>query len=210
MSRLPLVFDLEDVACVIVGAGRVAVRRARTLLRAGARVTVVAQRARPDLKQMAARRIVRWRRGRFRPADLAGAALVFAATSDPAVDAEVVREARRRRLFVNVAGVAGLGTFEMPALLARGPLLIAVSTSGESPALAAALRDDLRLRFARGYGEYVRLIGAVRRRVIREVPDPRERLRRHRRVFRAPLLREVLRGRSARARRAAFRAAGLD
>ncbi len=209
MSRLPLVLDLGGVACVIVGGGEVAARKARVLAGAGARVTVVAPRAAPALRRLAALRRVRWRRARFRRAHLSGAVLVFAATSDAAVNAAVAREARRRRLWVNVADDPGRGTFLMPAVLARGPLLLAVSTSGESPALAAAVRDDLRRRFARGYGDYVRLIGAVRRRLRRAVPDARERARRQRRVLRAPILRVILRGRLARARRAALDAAGL-
>ncbi len=209
MARLPVVLDVEGVRCLVVGAGPVATRKIGALLAAGARVEVVAPRAGERVRALARRGAVRWRRGSYRPGDLRGARLVVAATSDGAVNRAIARAARRRGLFVNVADDPVLGSLMMPAVLSRGPLRIAVSTSGESPALARALRDDLAHAFGAEYASYVRLVGEIRRRLQAAGCGEASMRRRYGRLLRAPLLDLLRRGRRAEARRAALRAAGL-
>ena len=97
----------------------------------------------------------------------------------------------------------------MPAVLRRGDLLVAVSTGGLSPALARSLRDDLAGRLGREYGEYVRLVASIRRRLRACVDDPRQRARRLRKVLGMRLLARLRSGRREEAWRAARRAAGL-
>jgi precorrin-2 dehydrogenase/sirohydrochlorin ferrochelatase len=118
-------------------------------------------------------------------------------------------KARRRRILVDVVDAPELGTFSMPAVLSRGPLQIAVATSGESPALARVLKRDLARRFGPEYGPHVRLVGEIRRRLVVEVAGRPERERRSQRLLRAPLLPLIRSGRIDRARRAARLAAGL-
>ncbi len=209
MALIPLMLDLAGVPCLVVGAGRVAERKVRVLRRAGARLSLVAPRATPQLRAMARRGALRWRRRRFRLADLRGARLVFAATSDEAVNNAVARAAWRRHLFVNVADDPEAGSLQMPALLRRGALVVAISTSGRSPGVARALRDDLARRFGSEYAAYVAIIGAVRGRLLRDVGDERERRRRLRALLRAPILPLLRRGSAGAARAAAWRAAGL-
>lgn len=206
---LPVSLNLAGIGCRVVGAGRVAERKIGTLLRAGARVTVIAPRATRRIAELSRRRLLSWRRAAFRPGSLAGARLVFAATSDPAVNRAIAREAARRGLFCNVADAPGLCTMLLPATLKRGSLSLSVATGGESPAFAARLRQELSRRYGPEYGAYVRLIGVVRRRLARVVADRRERERRYRRLMRAPLLRLLRAGRSIEARHAALRAAGF-
>jgi precorrin-2 dehydrogenase / sirohydrochlorin ferrochelatase len=135
----PIFLDLAGKPVVVVGAGKVALRKARGLLEAGARVTVVAPRLEPEF----ARLPVKLRRRRFRASDLRGAALVFAATDDRRANRAVALAARRLRIPANIADSRAECDFIVPARITRGHLQIAVSTGGDSPRLAAALRSKI-------------------------------------------------------------------
>lgn len=206
---VPMVLDLAGRRCVIVGGGRVAERKIGVLLPSGADLLVVAPKITTRIKALAVRRRLGWRRAGYHPSCLRRASLAFALTSDPATNRRVARDARRLGLFVNVADDPGLCTLVMPAILRRGDLLITVSTSGLSPTLARSLRDDLGARIGPEYGEYLRIVGSVRRRLRLAVVDPRDRARRLRRVPGAALLARLRSGRRREAWRTARRAAGL-
>jgi precorrin-2 dehydrogenase/sirohydrochlorin ferrochelatase len=94
---------------------------------------------------------LRWRRRRYRPGDLRGAALVVAATNDRAVNEAVCREARRRKLLVNCVAPPEAGNFIVPATLRRGKITLAISTGGANPGTAKALRQALARRWPRDY-----------------------------------------------------------
>jgi len=209
MAHLPLVLELEGIRCLVVGAGRVAERKITTLLRAGAGIRVVAPHATERIAALARSRILRWRAGPFRPSDLRGVRLVVTATSDRATNRDVARRAARSGAFCDVADDPDLCTMMMPAVMSRGPLRISVSTSGESPAMARTLRDDLAQRYGSEYGAYLRIIGALRRRLLATVSDRAERRRRYRRLLRVPLLRLLRDGRRDEARSRARTAAGF-
>jgi precorrin-2 dehydrogenase/sirohydrochlorin ferrochelatase len=206
---VPLVLDLAGTRCVIVGGGKVAERKLAALLRSGADLLVVAPEVTARIRNLVRRRRVRWRRALYRARHLAGARLALAATSDRGTNRRVARDAGRLGLFVNVADDPGLCTLVMPAVLRRGDLLVAVSTTGQSPALARSLRDDLAVRLGPEYGEYVRIVGSIRSRLLARVSDPRDRARRYRRLLRAPIRARLRSGRRREAWRAARRAAGL-
>ncbi|MFQ5895660.1 MAG: bifunctional precorrin-2 dehydrogenase/sirohydrochlorin ferrochelatase [Nitrospinota bacterium] len=165
MQRLyPLFVNLEGRACLVVGGGRVAERKVRALLRAGARVRVVAPAIGGALRALARRKgeALDLREERFRPAQLRGMALAFAATDVPSVNARVAEEARRRGIWVNVADGSAPSDFLVPAVVERGSLALAISTGGASPALARRLRKELEGRFGAAWGAYLRWL--VRRR----------------------------------------------
>jgi siroheme synthase-like protein len=124
---------------LVVGAGKVAMRKTKGLLEAGAAVTVVAPRADPAFTTLG----VTLRRRKFRPADLRGAVLAFAATDDRRVNHAVMLAGRRRGIPVNVADSRDECGFIVPARITRGNLQVAISTGGESPRLAAALRRKI-------------------------------------------------------------------
>ena len=210
MAALPLFLDLSGISCRVVGAGRVAERRIVALVRAGARVTVVAPRATRRVADLARNGRLVWRREGYRSGGLRGARLVVAATSDARVNRAIALQAGRLGLFCNVADDAKLCTMTVPAVLRRGPLQLAVFTGGESPALARRLRDDLARRYGPEYGTYLRILGSVRRRLLRSVGPGALRTQRYRRLLDAPVLRLLRAGRIAEARRAARCAAGLE
>lgn len=154
----PLFADLEARQCVVVGGGRVGLEKVRGLLECGAAVTVVAPEVEPELPELP----VRWRPRPYRARDLDGAFLVIAATSDEAVNRRVYADAERRRILCNVADAPELCSFILPALHRQGPLAIAVSTGGASPALAQHIRDELAARYGPRYADLARRLRALR------------------------------------------------
>jgi siroheme synthase-like protein len=139
MKYYPIFLDLKDRPVLVVGAGKIALRKTRGLLEAGARVTVVAPEIAPEFDELPVRRIVR----RFRASDLAGVLLVFAATDDRLANHRIGVAAKGRGIFANIADSAPECDFVVPARLQRGTIQIAVSTGGESPKLSAELRRKL-------------------------------------------------------------------
>lgn len=159
MDDYPISLHLRGQLCLIVGAGAVGRRKLAGLRRAGARLRLVAPDAPPDL----AGPDLEIRRRPFEPADLEGAALVCAATDDPALNAAIARRARAAGLLVNVADQPELGNFTLPALCRRGALTLAVSSGGASPALAALVRDQLAASFGSEWATVLEIAAALRR-----------------------------------------------
>jgi precorrin-2 dehydrogenase len=134
--------DLEGRSCLVVGAGPVGLEKAAGLVDCGAQVTVVAPRAVPGIAELG----VDWLARRYVTADLDGRFLVIAATSDTVVNRRVFADAEARGLLCNVADVPDLCSVILPAVHREGPIAVAVSTGGASPALAQALRDRVAMQ----------------------------------------------------------------
>ena len=152
----PLMVDLRGRKCIVVGGGDVARRKVEGLLAAGASVTVVAPTCVPlpaDVEVIS--RV-------FAPHDLDGAWLVIAATDDSQVNARVAEAATARCIWVNVADDPQRCTAILPAVVRRGLLCLAVSTSGASPVWATRLRDELAVQFGAEYGEMAKLLWEAR------------------------------------------------
>ena len=160
MRTHPVFLRLEGRRCVVVGGEAAAATKARACLVAGATVTVVAPEIAPDLAADAA---VRHVARAYQPGDLAGAALAYATVRDPVVVRQLVDEAERERVLLNVVDVPEACAFFAPAIAARGDLQIAVGTGGASPALAARLRTELAAHIGPEYEPFVAILGAVRR-----------------------------------------------
>ncbi len=154
--------NLRGRRCLVVGGGTVGERKARDLLGCGALVWVVSPTLTPGLAELAATGHVRHRARPFRRWDVRGAAVVVAATGDPLVDAAVADAARRRHALVNVVDAAAHCYFIVPSVLRRGPLQIAVSTSGRCPGLAREIRRRLEPLFDPRFGDVVEEVGRLR------------------------------------------------
>jgi siroheme synthase-like protein len=138
----PVALDLHDVIVLVVGAGRVAARKVEGLSAAGANVHVVAPDVGPAIESAVLDgHVAKLRVRPFEPDDLEGVRLVITATGVPEVDAAVAAQARAAGIWVNAADRPDDCTFILPAIARNGPLTIAVSTDGSSPALAGRLRD---------------------------------------------------------------------
>ncbi|HWL45941.1 MAG TPA: bifunctional precorrin-2 dehydrogenase/sirohydrochlorin ferrochelatase [Ilumatobacter sp.] len=144
---------------LVVGGGAVAARKVTGLLEAGAVVTVVAPDAVPELADDPD---VRWHRREYRRGEAASYRLVFTATSDPAVNAQVARDGRAANVFVNSADDPSNCSFTLPAVVRRGNLQLAVSTNGRSPAFAAWLREQLEAAYTDAHARLLDLLGEVR------------------------------------------------
>jgi siroheme synthase-like protein len=145
---------LEGRRCLVVGGGEVGLEKVEGLLACGAAVTLVAPEAEPELEELAREGSIQWERRAYEPADLEGAFLAIASTDDTDVNIRVYEEAEARAMLVNVVDVPPLCNFILPAIVRTGPLAIAISTAGASPALAKRMKREI----AETYGEpYARL-----------------------------------------------------
>ncbi len=176
----PVSLKVGGERCLVVGGGAVAARKARSLLRAGARVTAVSPSFVPRFP-----RVRRLRRA-FRAADVGGALLVIAATDDPRANRAVHAACRRRGIPVNVVDVPGLCTFIVPSVARRGSVTVAVSTGGLSPSLARALRARIEAVLPASLGRLARSVGGRRRVLLRSLPPSPKRTHLLRSLARLP------------------------
>jgi precorrin-2 dehydrogenase/sirohydrochlorin ferrochelatase len=166
--------NLEDVPCLVVGGGTVALRKIESLIASGARVEVVSPEVVPEIEALEEVEITL--RG-FRAGDLEGKFLVVSATNDRSVNETVARAAMRRSMLVNVVDVPELCNFFVNSQVRRGDLTISVSTGGASPALSKRIRKELEMQYGEEYGGLLRLMREYRSLIMREVSDPARRKR---------------------------------
>lgn len=160
--------DLDGCAALVVGGGRVGARKARGLLEAGASVRAVAPAFRQQFEALETEfpgRLARAPRA-FEPSDLDGVRLVVSATDDPATNARVARLARDRGVWLNDAEDPDRGDLRLGAVHRDGDAVLAVSTGGASPRLAARLRDRLLGRWPAGLGARLAVVAAERRQAV--------------------------------------------
>jgi siroheme synthase-like protein len=150
--------DVRGRRCVVVGGGSVGAEKAQGLYACGGEVTVVSPELHPSLRGLP----LTWRPRRYRSRDLGGAFLVVAATSDRRVNERVHRDAEARGLLCNVADTPDLCNFILPAVHREGPIAVAVSTGGASPALAQRIRRDVAALVGPQHAELARRLAALR------------------------------------------------
>jgi precorrin-2 dehydrogenase/sirohydrochlorin ferrochelatase len=157
--QYPVNLVLDGRQCLVVGGGRIALRKVEGLLACGARVRVVAPRIDPALRVLPD---VTFDERPWRPDDLAGTWLVIAATDDPAVNAAVYDAGQRAGIWVNGADDPANCSFTLPSVVRRGDLQVAVSTGGRSPALASWLRRRLEGEIGPEYGVLLDILATER------------------------------------------------
>ena len=163
MKTYPLfLVNLDQVRAVVVGGGRVAARKVNGLHRADARIVVIAPELCHSLERQLARGEIDAVKRDYRLGDLDGAFLVIAATDDPTINQQVWAEARALGLLVNVVDDPEHCNFIAPSVVRRGPLTLAISTSGRCPALSRHIRGELEGDFGAAYGQFVDLLGELR------------------------------------------------
>lgn len=175
MDFLPLFHNLQARTVLLVGGGEVALRKARLLADAGARLRVVAPQVEPELTELIASHHGEWRARGFRPEDLQGASLVIAATDDRPLNAEVSAQAQALGVPVNVVDDPALCSVIFPAIVDRSPLIVAVSSGGQAPVLARLLRARLETLLPSAYGQLAALASRFRDRIKAALPDLRQR-----------------------------------
>ena len=175
MSLLPIFVKLSDRPCLLVGAGEVALQKVPSLLAAEARLRVVAPRVKPEIAALARQGRIEIIEREFSNADLNDIFLVIAATDDPAVNAAVHRGAVERNILCNSVDDPPHCDFYFGSIVSRGDLQIAISTAGESPALAQRLRREIDEQLPEDLGPWLRNLGELRREVLAAHPTGEER-----------------------------------
>ncbi len=148
--------------CLVVGAGDVGLEKVEGLLACDADVTLVAPDAVPALAELAAEGSIVWEQREYRDSDLEGKFLAIAATNDTNVNIAVYDEAERRAMLVNVVDVPPLCNFILPAIVRTGPLAIAISTAGASPALAKRIKREIAEQFGEPYARLAVMLNDAR------------------------------------------------
>ncbi|MGR1223616.1 siroheme synthase CysG [Aeromonas veronii] len=198
MDYLPIFCRLDNKPVLLVGGGEVAERKARLLLDAGARLTVVAPELDPELAELAANGSIEWLAGEFVSEQLAGKWLVVAATDRREVNALVYQSANQARIFANVVDDPKRSSFIMPSIIDRSPLMVAISSGGKAPVLARLLREKLEALLPQHLGAVAAFAGSLRERVKARFASMGERRRFWERLLGADRLGQALaRGDSA-------------
>jgi precorrin-2 dehydrogenase / sirohydrochlorin ferrochelatase len=153
---------LKGRRCLVVGGGDVGLEKVEGLLTCDADVTLVAPAAHPALVELALEGSIVWERREFTDSDLEGCLIAIAATSDTDVNISVFDGAERRAMLVNVVDVPPLCNFILPAIVRTGPLAVAISTAGASPALAKRMKREIAELFGEPYAQLAVLLNDAR------------------------------------------------
>jgi precorrin-2 dehydrogenase / sirohydrochlorin ferrochelatase len=175
LSLFPIFLKLVARPCVVVGAGNIAESKIESLLAAEASVTVIAPEALPRVREWAEAGELRWKVREWREGDTDGAFLVVAATATNAVNRAVFAEASAAGILCNAVDDPPFCDFYFPSVVRRGELQIAISTAGESPALAQRLRKEINAQLPLDTGEWLMELGRLRREVTAVEPVGEER-----------------------------------
>ena len=173
----PVFLDLTGKSCVIVGGGRVAERKCSSLIKAGAKVTVIS----PDItKRLAAYKkggLIRHVHRDYKSTDIKSAFVVIAATNSEETNKKIAKDTSTSGKLLNVVDTPFLCNFIVPSVFKRGLLTIAISTGGASPAMAKEIRKELQKLFGSEYSKYLKFSKDVRSRAMRDIPNKKERER---------------------------------
>jgi len=172
----PILLRLHGRRCVVVGGGKVAARKVKSLLECGATVKVIAPELTPELVRLAKNEKLQYIGRAYRKGDLKGALLVIGATDSEATNRRIWAEAAKQGMLVNIVDRPELCSFTLPARINRGPVTVAISTGGASPALARRLREILEEVIGPEFGKLADLMGALREEVKCAFPSEAERL----------------------------------
>ncbi|MGG1635491.1 bifunctional precorrin-2 dehydrogenase/sirohydrochlorin ferrochelatase [Paenibacillus sp. FSL K6-3182] len=172
----PIFMQLKGKRCVIIGGGSVAQRKLQGLLAAGAdEIWVISPSLTPQLVSLASDGEINWFQREYNDGDLASASLVFAATNDKRLNAEIAAAANRLGILVNAVDDADKGSFISPSIVRRGDLLLAVTASGASPALSQQIKKELEALYGPEYEEITIVLRRFREKVLNSLLDEQER-----------------------------------
>jgi|SRR3990170_67047 len=194
MRYYPIFLDIKDKPCVVIGGGNVAERKVISLLDAGARVVVISPVLTPALKKLAREKTINYCPKSYEEGDLKGFFLAYSATDNSSVNRKVFNEAKREGILLNVVDVPKLCNFIVPSVVDRGDLLIAISTSGKSPAMAKKIRQRLEKEFGREYAIFLNIMGKVRAKLLTRSKESDTNKRMFEKLVNSPLLEWIKKG----------------
>ena len=188
MSYYPILIQLEGMKAVVVGGGLVAQRKIDTLLACHADVYVISRELTPKLSKYLEEQRIKLSGHEFKESYLDGAFVVIAATDDPLLNRQVSESTSARGLLINAVDQPADCNFIVPSILRRGDFLVAVSTSGKSPALAKKVREELEGQFGDEYGSFLVLMGCLREEILEKELSQEENKRIFQQLVNSPIL----------------------
>ena len=174
MQYYPIFLDIKGRDCLVVGGGEVGTRKVEMLLACGASVTVVSIDTTNTLKRLAEDLRITLVTRAYTPSDLDNRFLIIGATNDEELNQQLSMDAEKNNLLCNIADRPAACNFILPAIVAQGDLVLAISTCGKSPAFAKKLRKDLEKQFGKAYAIFLELMGAIRSRLLLEKHTPEQ------------------------------------
>jgi precorrin-2 dehydrogenase/sirohydrochlorin ferrochelatase len=175
MSKYPIYLELKGRRVVVIGGGAVAVRKAQSLLAAGARLIVVAERIDNMLTTLCQGKNAELIKSKYSKNYLAEAVLAIAATNNHQLNKQIYKDCQELEVLCNVVDESELCDFFVPAVVRRGDLQIAIGTEGHCPAYAGHIRKKLEKIFTEKHGQFLAELEELRKKIIRDVPEPAER-----------------------------------
>lgn len=172
MRYYPISLDVQNRHCLVVGGGSVGARKISTLLDCGASVTVVSPRISAKLNELAKKTTLIIKKKPFQFSDLKDKFLVIGATDNQELNQQIHAEAERLGILCNIADRPEACNFILPSIVKKGDLVIAISTSGSSPAFAKKLRKDFEKQFGNEYAVFLELMGAIRKKLLAKDHKP--------------------------------------
>lgn len=194
-TYLPLLIDMKGKKTLVVGAGTIGTRRIKLLIDHGLKPLVISTSTSAEVTQWADEGKCLIIRRKFSPGDTAGCSLVIAATTNPRTNGHVVEEAVRNGALASRVDDPDCA-IQIPGIVQRGRLQIAISTSGASPSLTSRLKREVEDRFDEAYEPWIELLYQVRRRVRERIDDPNRRASLLRTLAQDPYLERIRRGES--------------
>jgi len=166
---------LQNKKCIVLGGGQVAERKICLLLEAGGQVVLISPEITEKLKSLVINNKIEYLNRKYKKGDLKGAYIVIAATDSPMVNKKIYEESSKSGIMINIVDAPELCDFILPSFIKRGPLMITVTTDGESPALAKKIRKDIEKIYGEEYGAFTTLLGSLRERIQEEIPEEKSR-----------------------------------
>jgi precorrin-2 dehydrogenase/sirohydrochlorin ferrochelatase len=172
MKYYPINLNIENQVCVVVGGGEVGTRKVLTLLECGSTVTVISPTSTEILQRLSNEEKITLIERNYAGFDVENAFLVIGATDNEALNRQIQADCQRYQTLCNIADRPELCNFILPSIIRRGDLIVAISTSGKSPAFAKQLRRELENRFGPEYAVFLTLMGAIRTRLLSQAHEP--------------------------------------
>lgn len=200
MDFFPIFLNIRDRNCLVVGGGEIAARKVALLLKANALVTVISPTLDEALEALLSQSQINYIRDIFHPKYLTNCTLIISATNNRQVNQLVWEEATKANIPVNVVDDLSLCSFIMPAIVDRSPLIIAISSSGQSPVLVRMLRTRLESLIPSAYGKLAEYLGQFRDLVKQHFTFPEQRKLFWEKLLQSPFVEMVISGKDQAAR----------
>ncbi len=167
----PVMINIENKNCLVIGGGKVALRKIKSLLDYDVNITVISPELCSELEDILSQNRINWLKKNYNTIDIKDSNFIFVATNDKSVNKMVYKEAKKKNILVNVVDNSDLCDFIIPSKVKRGDLTISISTNGKSPALTKKIREELEERFGDSYETFVNLLGKVRELASERIKD---------------------------------------